>query len=101
VLAVGAGGAVEYDPAGAFEGLAAGETAEETIPYAVSDGAATSDAALTVTVEGANDAPAAQSDAASVSARAPGPPVGRGPPLSAACGAPPHRGRIAPASHFR
>ena len=72
VLAVGAGGAVEYDPAGAFEGLAAGETAEETIPYAVSDGAATSDAALTVTVEGANDAPAAQSDAASVSARAPG-----------------------------
>ncbi|MEM7498869.1 MAG: Ig-like domain-containing protein [Pseudomonadota bacterium] len=66
---IGAGGTILYDPAGAFEALAVGETAEDLINYTISDGTGRSGtAALRVTVEGANDAPVANNDIARVEA---------------------------------
>ncbi|MFN0191975.1 MAG: ExeM/NucH family extracellular endonuclease [Aestuariivirga sp.] len=52
------GGQVTYNAAGLFTALAAGETAEDTFTYTVSDGKGGSDqATVTVTVTGENDAP--------------------------------------------
>ena len=49
-------GTVTYDPNGAFEGLAAGETALDSFTYTVSDGNGGFDTAtVEVTVEGADD----------------------------------------------
>ena len=49
---------VTYDPNGAFEYLAAGETAIDTFTYTVDDGNGGSDTAtVTVTITGQNDAP--------------------------------------------
>jgi len=57
------GDGVSYDPNGAFEGLAAGETAQDTFSYTVSDGnGGTDTATVTVTVTGENDAPVAVDD---------------------------------------
>ena len=57
-------GRVLYEPGDAFDGLAAGETATDAFRYTVENRAGVRDtAAVTVTVAGANDAPAALADA--------------------------------------
>jgi uncharacterized protein len=58
-VALGRGGAVAYDPGDAFVGLAEGETDTDSFRYTVADDAGGESAAtVTVTVTGANDAPA-------------------------------------------
>ena len=52
-----------YDPNGAFEHLADGETATDTFTYTMSDGnPGTITATVTITIEGVNDAPLATDD---------------------------------------
>ncbi|MEM7213536.1 MAG: Ig-like domain-containing protein, partial [Pseudomonadota bacterium] len=59
---------VIYDPNGAFEALAANETATDTFTYTVNDGnGGTDTATVTVTVTGENDPPVAVDDAGTVS----------------------------------
>ena len=61
---VNADGSWSYDPHGAFEYLAMGQTAADGFNYTVSDGAGGfSTAAVAVTVTGVNDAPVATADA--------------------------------------
>ncbi|WP_137181977.1 Ig-like domain-containing protein, partial [Roseomonas sp. AR75] len=61
------GGQVVFDAAGDFEGLDDGESEDVTFGYTVSDGKGGTDTAtVTVTVNGANDAPVASNDAQSV-----------------------------------
>lgn len=56
-------GTFRFDPAGQFEDLAEGDTRHVTFTYRVTDETgATRDAAFTVAVAGANDAPTAQAD---------------------------------------
>jgi len=58
---------VTYDPNGQFENLADGESTTDTFTYTVSDGhGGTDTATVTVTVTGANDAPNAVDDEATV-----------------------------------
>ncbi|MEZ5343465.1 MAG: Ig-like domain-containing protein [Acidimicrobiales bacterium] len=57
---------VTYDPDGHYEYLALGETAVDTVDYTITDGINQSTARISVTIEGANDAPAAADDTASV-----------------------------------
>jgi len=58
-------GTFGYDPNGAFEALAAGETATDTFSYTVDDGQGGTDTAtVTVTINGQNDAPVAVAVAA-------------------------------------
>ncbi|WP_040678441.1 VCBS domain-containing protein, partial [Pannonibacter phragmitetus] len=53
-------GTFTYDPAGAFEHLAAGETATDTFLYRVTDSnGLSSQQTVTVTITGQNDAPVA------------------------------------------
>ncbi|MCA9198762.1 MAG: VCBS repeat-containing protein [Planctomycetales bacterium] len=53
-------GTFTYDPAGAFESLAAGETATDSFTYTVTDNqGASSTATVTMSITGANDAPVA------------------------------------------
>jgi VCBS repeat-containing protein len=55
---IDATGALNFDPDGDFEGLEIGETATTTITYEISDGEGGTDmATVTITVQGANDAP--------------------------------------------
>src|SRR5262245_47371964 len=62
-VSIGASGTLTYDPHGAFEGLADGQAATETITYTISDGhAGKSTAAVTVTVRGVTDPPPANLD---------------------------------------
>ena len=52
-----------FDPNGEFEDLQVGETRDTSFTYAISDGhGGSAQAVVTVTVEGANDAPVAQDD---------------------------------------
>jgi VCBS repeat-containing protein len=51
-IIIGADGAVTYDPNGAFDSLAAGETATDSFAYSVSDGALSDDGVITVTIQG-------------------------------------------------
>lgn len=52
------GSTITYDPAGAFNGLGAGDTARHTFTYTISDDSGTtSTASVRVTVEGTNSAP--------------------------------------------
>ena len=61
--AVVSDGQVSYDPAGAYDHLALGETAEVTIAYSMSDEHGAESASLvTVTVTGTNDGPTAVAD---------------------------------------
>jgi len=63
-LALGSDGAVAFDPAGAFESLAAGESALVSFTYVARDGTSDSTTALvTIRVNGRNDAPVARADA--------------------------------------
>ncbi len=66
-VTIAAGGtAIAYNPGGAFAYLSAGETATDKFSYRVSDGhGGTSTAAVTVTVTGVNQAPAAPNVTAS------------------------------------
>src|SRR5207249_6451448 len=58
LLTVQADGSYRYDPNGQFESLSAGQTATDTFTYTLADSAgATSSAAVTITIQGANDAP--------------------------------------------
>jgi VCBS repeat-containing protein len=53
-------GSFSYDPAAAFESLAAGETATDTFTYTVDDGnGGTTTETVTITIQGQNDAPVA------------------------------------------
>ena len=59
------GGGVQYDPNGAFDYLDAGATATDVFTYTVSDGRGGTDTAVvTITINGLNDAPAANDDSA-------------------------------------
>ncbi|MBF0325556.1 MAG: tandem-95 repeat protein [Alphaproteobacteria bacterium] len=67
VLTVNADGTVSFDPAGAFEDLALGESRNVSFTYRVTDEhGATSDATATVTVIGSNDGPVASDLSVSV-----------------------------------
>ncbi|HEX7167952.1 MAG TPA: Ig-like domain-containing protein, partial [Acidimicrobiales bacterium] len=56
-------GSVTYNPNGQFEHLNAGQTAETTFTYTVSDGEGGTDTAtVTITINGVNDAPIAVAD---------------------------------------
>src|SRR5262249_44434872 len=58
VVTVLSDGSYTYDPNGAFEALAPGETATDSFTYTVTDAAgATSAATVTITITGVNDAP--------------------------------------------
>ena len=58
VLTLNANGDYTFDPNTSYNGLDVGETATETITYTVDDGQGGTDTAtLTITVNGANDAP--------------------------------------------
>ncbi len=61
VLQVAANGQVNYNPSGQFEGLGANETATETFEYTVIDSESNESTAatVTITINGANDAPTA------------------------------------------
>jgi VCBS repeat-containing protein len=67
LLTLNANGTYSYDPNGQFEGLAVGETANDTFTYTISDGTGGTDTAtVTITINGANDAPVATDNASSV-----------------------------------
>ncbi len=58
LLTLNSDGSYDYDPNGAFEDIADGETATDSFSYVVSDGNGASDTAtVTVTVNGENDTP--------------------------------------------
>jgi VCBS repeat-containing protein len=57
VLTLNGDGTFSFLTNGAFEGLDDGDTAIETFTYQVSDGATTATATVTITIQGANDAP--------------------------------------------
>ena len=55
-------GTLSYDPNGAFESLKATESALDTLTYTISDSELTDTATISVTINGANDAPTAVDD---------------------------------------
>src|SRR6476620_9794360 len=66
LLTVQADGSYRYDPNGQFESLGAGQSATDTFSYTMADSAgATSSAAVTITIQGVNDAPQPINDTAS------------------------------------
>ena len=66
-LTVKADGSYAYDPNGKFDSLAVGQTATDSFSYTVSDGSGgTATATATITITGANNAPVAVADAATV-----------------------------------
>jgi len=64
-LTLNADGSYTYAPNAAAQGLDDGESAQDVFSYTASDGTASDSATLTVTVNGANDAPVANDDSAS------------------------------------
>ena len=66
-LTLNSDGSYTYAPGAAAQGLDSGETAQDVFAYAASDGTASDGATLTITVNGANDAPTANDDVASAS----------------------------------
>ena len=58
-------GSVTYDPNGKYESLDSGESALDTFTYTLSDGITTDTGTVSVTVNGANDAPLATADGSS------------------------------------
>ncbi|GAB3462766.1 hypothetical protein GCM10027321_24720 [Massilia terrae] len=64
-------GKVKYDPGSHFQELGAGATATDTFSYTIKDSAGvTQTAKVTMTIDGANDAPVAQPDSAMVNEKA-------------------------------
>ena len=58
LLTINDDGSYDYDPHGQFEGLAVGETATDSFTYQITDHqGGVSEAAVTLTIEGVNDAP--------------------------------------------
>jgi VCBS repeat-containing protein len=55
LLTVSGEGTLDYDPNGAFDALGAGETAEETFTYRVTDGTRAAEANVTLTIAGLDD----------------------------------------------
>ncbi len=67
LLTVNSNGTYSYNPNGQFESLAAGETANDSFTYEVSDGNGGFDTAtVNVTIDGVNDQPIAQDDITSI-----------------------------------
>ena len=66
-LTLAADGSYTYAPSAAQQGLDTGESVQDVFSYTASDGTASDSATLTVTVNGANDAPVANEDSASTS----------------------------------
>jgi VCBS repeat-containing protein len=66
-LTLNADGSYTYVPNAATQGLDDGESVQDVFSYTASDGTASDTATLTVTVNGANDAPVANDDSASTS----------------------------------
>ncbi len=64
-LTLAANGSYTYAPNAAAQGLDVGESGQDVFSYTASDGTASDTATLTVTVNGANDAPVANDDTAS------------------------------------
>ncbi|HEX8223412.1 MAG TPA: Ig-like domain-containing protein [Allosphingosinicella sp.] len=69
-LTLAADGSYTYTPGAAAQGLDDGETAQDVFSYTASDGTASDSATLSVTVNGANDAPVANDDSASTTENA-------------------------------
>ncbi|WP_158265103.1 Ig-like domain-containing protein [Blastopirellula marina] len=64
LLTLNADGSFDYDPNGAFAGLAEGETAEESFTYSVADASGLmSTSTVAITITGVNHAPEAAEDA--------------------------------------
>jgi len=62
-LTVNANGAFSYDPNGVFEGLAVGASGADSFAYTIDDGHGLTDTAtVSLTINGANDAPVANDD---------------------------------------
>ncbi|MEX2498054.1 MAG: Ig-like domain-containing protein [Wenzhouxiangellaceae bacterium] len=61
LLTQNANGTFSYDPNGQFESLGGGDTASDSFTYTVSDGSATDSATVSVTINGVNDPPVADS----------------------------------------
>jgi len=62
-LTLNANGSYDYDPNGAFEDLAVGETETDSFTYEISDGnGGTDTATVIVTIAGVNDGPVAEDD---------------------------------------
>jgi VCBS repeat-containing protein len=59
LLALNSDGSFSYNPNGQFESLALGESENVTFVYQVTDGSLTSQATVTITVQGENDKPTA------------------------------------------
>ena len=65
-MTLNADGSYDYDPNGAFNFLSVGDTATDSFAYTVDDGnGGTDTAAVTVTINGVNDAPMANDDSVS------------------------------------
>jgi VCBS repeat-containing protein len=63
LLTLNANGSYEYDPNGAFESLADGDSTTDSFTYTISDGNGGSDSAtVTMTIAGVNDAPVGVAD---------------------------------------
>jgi Ca2+-binding RTX toxin-like protein len=61
-LSFNADGTGDYDPNGAFDGLAVGETATDSFTYTITDGTGTDTATVTITINGVNVAPVASNE---------------------------------------
>lgn len=64
LLTLNSNGAYNYDPNGSFENLDDGEDDTDTFTYTISDGICPQTATVTITIDGVNDCPAAEDDAA-------------------------------------
>ena len=63
LLTLNSNGTFDYDPNGAFEALATGESDTDSFSYTISDGNGGSDTAtVTIDIDGVNDAPVAEDD---------------------------------------
>ncbi len=56
-VTINSDGTFDYEQNGVFDNLSAGETAQDTFIYTITDGTATDTAQVTITVTGTNDAP--------------------------------------------
>ncbi|MEC9345728.1 MAG: tandem-95 repeat protein [Pseudomonadota bacterium] len=66
-VAISSDGSFTYNPGGQFDTLAAGETATDSFTYTVNDGnGGTDTGTVSITIEGANDAPVATGDSATL-----------------------------------
>ncbi|WP_198000024.1 beta strand repeat-containing protein [Gimesia alba] len=63
IVTIQSDGTFDYDPNGAFEGLAVGQNATDSFTYTIDDGnGGTDTATVTITIDGVNDAPVAEND---------------------------------------